>query len=93
VATDEQRKSEHLYREVNKRIREVAGTLPSDGTFEFLCECSQPGCSAKIELTERQWDALLDGGGSVLLAAEHAGAAEGRRIIAQDGSFVLVASD
>jgi hypothetical protein len=90
VAIDEQRESERLYREVNMRIREVGGTFPANGTLDFLCECGRPDCSVTIELTQAQWDSLVDGGAAVLLAAEHAAAADGRRIIAENGRFVLV---
>jgi len=93
VATDEQRQSERLYRQVNKRIREAGGTSPANGTLEFLCECGRPDCSAKIELTQTQWDSLLDGGATVLLAAEHAEATDGRHVIAENGRFVLVGSN
>jgi hypothetical protein len=84
VRSEEQRQSARLHREVNKRIREVAGTFPANGTLEFLCECGRPDCHATIALTEAQFDSFLNGGGSVLLAAEHAAAADGSRFIADE---------
>jgi hypothetical protein len=78
-----------LYREVNMRIREVAGTFSGDGPVEFVCECGRRDCRATIPLTEAQWDSLASEGDSMLLAIAHRGAADGGRVIAEDAQFVL----
>jgi hypothetical protein len=85
------RQEQRLYREVNKCIREAAAKVQTEQAVEFLCECGQPECKATIELTETQWDSLINGGETVLLVAEHAGAADGRRVIAENKRFVLAA--
>jgi hypothetical protein len=54
-------KNEALFREVNERIREVSGRLiafDGDATIEFLCECSDQGCSDPVELTLAEYEAV-----------------------------------
>jgi hypothetical protein len=93
VANVNEDREQRLYRDVNKRICEVVGALPADGPVGFLCECGQDGCAATIELTHAQWGSLFCEDDSVLLAAEHVGAAaDGRRVIAENGRFSLVAT-
>jgi hypothetical protein len=84
--------SHPLYREVNKRIREVSGSLGTDGALEFLCECGGDDCTATLTLTRVQFDALLTQDECVVLATDHAHALAGRRVLAENGRFVLVAS-
>jgi hypothetical protein len=87
------RQKQRLYRNVNNRIREVVRALPADGPVDFLCECGEDSCAATIELTHAQWRSLFCEEESVLLAAEHSGAAaDGRRVIAENGRFSLVAT-
>jgi hypothetical protein len=89
----EGRQKQRLYRDVNKRIREVVGTLPANRPVGFLCECGQDGCAATIELTHAQWGSIFSEDESVLLTAEHVGAvADGRRVIPENGRFSLVAT-
>jgi hypothetical protein len=81
-----------LYREVNKRIREVSESLGSDGALEFLCECAGDDCTATLTLTRVQFDALLTQDDCVVVATDHAHALAGRRVLAENGRFLLVAS-
>jgi hypothetical protein len=78
-----------LYREVNMRIREVAGTFSGDGPVEFVCECGRRDCRATIALTESQWDSLASEGDFMLLTTAHRAAADGGRIIAENARYVL----
>jgi hypothetical protein len=71
-----------------KRICEVAATF-GNGRADFLCECGRSDCAATIELAEPQWYSLFSEDESLLLAAEHKRAADGRRVIAENGRFIL----
>jgi hypothetical protein len=43
-------------RDVNQRIRELAGRAGDDEQSLFLCECDDPLCVEEIELTVREFD-------------------------------------
>ena len=88
------RRNQRLYREVNNHIREVAESFGTDGPTEFLCECGRDDCTATIAFTRVQYDALLgDDSGAVVIATEHAAGLNGRRVLAENGRFVIVAAD
>jgi hypothetical protein len=88
---DNDLRKQRFYREVNMRIREVAGTFSGDGPVEFICECGRRDCRATIALTEAEWDFLVSEGVSVLVTVEHKAAADGRRVITENAHFVLAA--
>jgi hypothetical protein len=46
-----------LVREVNERIRELAGTNGKEA-WQFLCECGDSGCHRFLTLTLREYDGL-----------------------------------
>jgi hypothetical protein len=46
-----------LLREVNERIRELAGTNGTEA-WEFLCECGDSACHRFLTLTLREYDGL-----------------------------------
>ena len=86
-------KHQRLYREVNKRIREVSDLFGKDGPVEFLCECGREHCTATFALTQAQFDGLASGAERVLLAAEHRRSLNGRRIVAEYQDFLVLAAD
>ena len=59
---DEQKRrlveNEALFREVNERIRDVAGTLHGPGPFGFLCECSNRDCETRVHLSLEEYEAV-----------------------------------
>jgi hypothetical protein len=61
-----------LFREVNEGIARIARTLDSakGAPFEFLCECGDPGCLARVTLTLAAYDELTRQG--PVLAEGHA---------------------
>ena len=87
------RRTERLYRAVNMRIREIGESVSADGAVELLCECGQADCTAMLQFTTVQYDALLNQDDCILLASDHAHVANGRRVVAENGRFVVVAAD
>jgi hypothetical protein len=80
-----------LFREVNRRIREVCDSFESGGTAEFLCECDQQDCQEILELTEAQYDGLLDDSNRILLAIRHKDSLNGDRVLVEYDRFLVVA--
>jgi hypothetical protein len=63
-----------LVAEVNIHVRELADRLDftsGDEDWGFICECSDPDCQQRVELTLAEYDALRRRG-EPLLAAGHA---------------------
>jgi hypothetical protein len=78
-----------LYREVNRRIREVCDSWDGDDAIDFLCECGHPECTATFGLTVAQFDGFA-GDGTRLVASEHRNELRGERLIAEYAGFVVV---
>ena len=49
-------KNESFFRQVNERIKDVADGFAGAQTYEVLCECSDPGCTERIELTSEDYE-------------------------------------
>ena len=92
VRHNEHRRNQLLYREVNKRIREVGDSSASDERAGFLCECGEPDCTETFELTRSQFDGLLSDPNRVLLATQHRAYRNGERVVAEYDTFVVVAA-
>jgi hypothetical protein len=84
------RRNQLLFREVNKRIREV-----SDGLHvrvEFLCECGHADCTATVEAMAAQFDELLSDDGRFLIAREHQ-SLNGQPVIADYGDYLVLRAE
>jgi PAS domain S-box-containing protein len=66
-----------LLREVNDRIREIAGREENDSLWEFVCECGKTGCPT-VMLTLAEYDEARRGRG--IFVAAHAPEAEAKEI-------------
>jgi hypothetical protein len=53
-------KLQSLFRAVNERIEETAESfsVPDDEAISILCECGQPECTERIELSRDEYEAL-----------------------------------
>jgi len=49
-------KNESFFRQVNERIKDVADGFEGTEVYEFLCECSDPSCTERIELTNDEYE-------------------------------------
>jgi hypothetical protein len=77
-------------RRVNEAIEE--GLVNRDGRAGFICECGQLGCSAVVELTLREYEAVRVDGRQFVLVAGHEAAFDrviqvrpGHSIVAKQG--------
>jgi hypothetical protein len=44
-------KNEVIFRDLNERIAGIAAPHGDDNVYEFLCECSNVGCTLRLPLT------------------------------------------
>ena len=70
--TREQRaaKNEAVFREVNERIKELALSQLTDHS-EVLCECSDPNCTERLEITVGEYEAVRANGACFVAVAGH----------------------
>ncbi len=61
---------ESLFREVNERIAESAERFGADEA-EFVCECSDPECAARLETTLEEYERVRADGATFLLVPGH----------------------
>lgn len=62
-----------LFREVNERIRELAGQFGGDEAGMFVCECDNGECFAPIAMTRREYDDARVDPSAALLAHDRSG--------------------
>ena len=69
---DEQRRAttEALFRDVNERIAETAERFDATDT-EFVCECSDPNCTHRIEASLAEYEKVRQDPTTFLLAPGH----------------------
>jgi hypothetical protein len=75
-----------LFRAVNERIRELAGTW--QGTYDFICECEDEECMRSLPLTEPEYRSLREQPGLYAVLPGHE--QDGAEIVARSERFVLV---
>jgi hypothetical protein len=84
------RRDQPLFREVNRRIREISDGL--DGRVEFLCECGRAACTATVEATPTQFDDLLSDDGRFLIARE-CQSLNGQAVVAEYGDYLVLKAE
>jgi hypothetical protein len=84
------RRDQPLFREVNRRIREISDGL--DGRVEFLCECGRADCTATVEATPTQFDDLLSDDGRFLIARE-CQSLNGQAVVAEYGDYLVLKAE
>ena len=65
--------NEAVFREVNERIEDLAlSQTDEDHAYEFLCECSDPSCTARISLQPAEYEWVRASPTRFVLAPGHA---------------------
>jgi hypothetical protein len=80
--------TEALFRDVNERIAESADRFEADAT-EFVCECSDPNCTYRVEATLEEYEEVRADGATFMLAPGHA-EKDIERVVEKRGSFHIV---
>jgi hypothetical protein len=68
-------RNEALFREVNERIAETAERFEADEA-SFVCECAQPACTERVDVTLDEYERVRQDGATFLLVPGH----EDRRV-------------
>ena len=82
-------KNESFFRQVNERIKDVAKGFADDESYEFLCECADPSCTARISLTLGEYEWIRANPARFVLAPDHA-APEIEHVVEREESHVVV---
>lgn len=80
--------TEALFRDVNERIAESAQRFDADVT-QFMCECSDPSCTHRVEATLDEYEDVRADGTTFLLTPGHAHS-DIERVVADRGRFHIV---
>jgi hypothetical protein len=86
-------KNEALFREVNERIKEVSGqAVALDGGVEiqFVCECSDEGCSEPIELTLPEYETVRAEPTHFVVALGHVSEPDDEHVVREAEAYVVV---
>lgn len=84
-------RNEAFFRQVNERINDVAGGIEAavDAPYEFLCECSDPSCTARITLTTAEYEQIRQSPRRFVLAPGHV-SPEIEHVVEREGDHVVV---
>ncbi|MDQ3822876.1 MAG: hypothetical protein M3321_06515 [Actinomycetota bacterium] len=68
-------RNEALFRDVNERVRELAGSFagtPAREPIAFVCECGSGDCAASVELTLEQYERVRGDAAQFVVVPGHA---------------------
>jgi hypothetical protein len=82
-------KNESFFRQVNERIKDVANGFEDGESYEFLCECSDPSCTARITLKSSEYEWVRASPTRFVLAPGHA-APEVEHVVERQDEHVVV---
>jgi hypothetical protein len=81
--------NEAMFREVNERIRDVATAVGAlDDGPEFLCECADAACLARIRLSPAEYEALRAHARRFVVLRGHETSVE--QVVADRGEYLIV---
>jgi len=84
-------RNEAFFRQVNERINDVAGGISGVGDvpYEFLCECSDPSCTARLTLTTSEYEEVRESPRRFVIAPGHT-SPEIEHVVEREGDHVVV---
>jgi hypothetical protein len=83
-------RNESFFREVNERIGDIADRLgQADAPYDYLCECSDPGCTERISLRRDEYEHVRADPTRFVLSPGHA-MEEVEIVVRQHSDHVLV---
>jgi len=86
-------RNESIFREVNERVREIAVEHGTDGhIYAFYCECSNPDCTLRLNLTVAEYEMVRSEGHRFLIAPGH-NLPEIERVIMRTENWWVIAKE
>ena len=86
-------KNEGLFREVNERILELeeafGDVVAGSSLAGFVCECSRPDCTSKVELSAEEYREVRERPAQFLVYPGHVDL-DHERVVRQTDRFVVV---
>jgi anti-sigma B factor antagonist len=86
---DKEVRHQALFREVNERIEQIAEDFGSDGQNQLICECGNPDCTQRIELTADEYEYVRAHASRFVVALNHENP-ETESIVEQNDRFAVV---
>ena len=80
--------TESLFRDVNERIAESAQNFETDSTA-FVCECSDPTCTARVHATLDEYEEVRADGATFLTTPGHVDE-DIERVVSDRGRFQVI---
>jgi hypothetical protein len=81
-------RTEALFRDVNERIAESAQRFEAEAT-QFVCECADPSCTHRLEVTLDEYEEVRSDGATFMLAPGHEDD-DIERVLEKRGRFNIV---
>jgi len=82
-------RNESFFRQVNERINDVADGFQGEDVYEFFCECADPECTERIELSSADYEWVRASPTRFVLARGHA-APEIEHVVEREDEHVVV---
>jgi hypothetical protein len=82
-------KNESFFRQVNERINDVANGFADGESYDFLCECADPSCTARISLRQAEYEWVRANPARFVLAPGHA-APQIEHVVEREDEHVVV---
>ena len=86
---DKEARHQALFREVNEKIEQIAASFGSDGQDQLICECGNPNCTQRIELTADEYERVRAHASRFIVALNHENP-ETESIVEQNDRFAVV---
>jgi hypothetical protein len=87
LSTERLARNQTLFREVNERLNEIV--TPAVSFREFVCECSEPGCTRSLAVSTGEYEAVRSNPKLFMVARGHE-LREVERVVFDNDRFLTV---
>jgi hypothetical protein len=78
-----------LFRRANELVRERAGEFGAEGLVPFICECTDPDCLGRVEMSIDEYDEVRSRPTRAAVSPGHEHA-DRERVVQQSSRFAVV---
>ena len=81
--------NEALFREVNERIEDLSRTFGNGQFTDFICECGNADCAARLQLTVAEYEAVREKPTRFVVVSDHV-VPDIERVVAKHDRYTVV---